>query len=158
MSGRRCLQSPVWKYFIRVSKTGATCNICFKFVAGGGCTSNFHKHLETNHHFSVRGKQLNILRTAAQGASSGDHSSLMDSVEPPSKRSRADVIDRLQSPMETSDDTSSNSSDSLSSIDPFSPTAKSSIQPKLRDILTRQLSFAGNKQNFYYYPKLECTF
>ena len=43
-------RSLVWKYFTRVSKEEAGCDLCGKSIrTTGGATTGLHKHLSTRH-------------------------------------------------------------------------------------------------------------
>lgn len=134
---RRCPKSSVWKYFVRADNNGATCNICFKFVKGATNTSNYHKHLETNHKLFLRKPTNNQLQD--NGVTTLQNSLPVHS----SSNSATACVDLTSEEPKTSD------AASLASSTPSTPTSassmRSSIQPKLRNVIENQLSFAGKK-------------
>lgn len=47
--------SKVWQYFEKIDNSGAKCSICSKLVTNCGNTSNYHKHLKSNHVIDLTG-------------------------------------------------------------------------------------------------------
>lgn len=131
---RRCPKSEVWKYFVQADSLGATCNVCFKFVKGSSNTSNYHKHLKT-HGISFEksaNKQLNgsIFPTTHNESSPNLSSN-------PSSKNHNDSIGQPE-PSNSASSTSV-ASNSVSSPRPLT-------QPKLRNFIENQLSFASKKK------------